>query len=704
MQNYTLVDAVGTMEAIGTFALVLVPPGFLLGWTSDVFAFRRRSNSEKLLFSVVLSTATAPIIAVLAGRLVSLTAAAVFFLLLSTTALALLWNKLSLNSRLLSRVPRTTWVGLGIIALWSILAVFSLVDLQFGDRLYLSAAIFDHSVRVPLVASAARAGVPPLNPFYALGKVPILRYYYYWYVVCALPMRLVGLSARACFNASVVWSGVALASVIPLYLKHFLYETEELRRKSLIGISLLLVTGLDLIPYGLFSWASGVVPPDLEWWDPNQVTSWLGSLVWVPHHVAALTACMAGLLVLSKLDEQSGICEHTWAVLISGMAFASSAGLSLFVTFTFAIFVVLWTIILLVQGRIRNFAVYAAAGGMSVLLSVPYLLDLRTPSSFGQRFAIFAIRDFPLAIKWLRHCGVQRPALLNFAQLPVLLGVYFLELGFFFCVAVLQFRHELLSRKVLSQQRRAAWVMFTTSLIAMSTLQSDRTVTLGNDLGFRGMLVVQFVLLLWAVPIMYEGFAGQNPAAAVSLSWKSALVGTLLVGALGTITQLFMLRCYEPLVDSGRLLRAENYLGRSPALGKRTFRLRENLMRLESMTVPTSVWQYNPVSENVFMIHLYSTRQAAAGDASCGSTFGGDIKRCDQAMPYLIALFNSASDARGWDLDKFCNAFSVNLLVATEVDPVWNDPNSWVWSRRALLSTGSLRAIPCGTMTPQGGP
>ena len=127
---------------------------------------------------------------------------------------------------------------------WFLMVQFSLADLQIGHRLYVNYVAYDHSVRVPFVEAAARTGVPPLNPFYGLGKIPVLRYFYYWYVVCALPMRLFGLSAKACLDASVFWSGLGLASIIPLFLKYVLGETDNLRSKSVIGIALLTVTGL----------------------------------------------------------------------------------------------------------------------------------------------------------------------------------------------------------------------------------------------------------------------------------------------------------------------------------------------------------------------------------------------------------------------------------------------------------------------------
>jgi len=514
--------------------------------------------------------------------------------------------------------------------------------------------------------------------------------------VCALPERLVGLPGRACFDASVVWSGFGLAAIIPLFLKHFFRETNALRRKSLIGISLLLVTGLDLIPYSLSCFSRHRFFADLEWWDPNQVTSWLDSLVWVPHHVAALTACMAGLLILSTLDESAGMRERGWAAVISGLAFASAAGLSVLVTFTFAVFAILWTIILLAQRHIRDSVTYAAAGGLALVLSLPYLSDLRTVSSIGQQFAVFAIRDFPDAMEWLEGLGLHGFTL-DFARLPILILLYILELGFFLWVGVLRFKRELLGGEALTQQRRAAWVMLASCLLVVSALQSDPAATANNDLGFRGILPVQFVLLLWAAPLVHDLFASQGSAPVLRPMWKGLLVCSLVLGALGTVCQLVILRCYAPLVDSGRLERSEDYFGLSPALGKRIYALRDGLEGIDQATRPTSVLQYNPASISVWLIHLYSTRQAAAGDENCVSLFGGDPEKCQQAMPYLMAAFNSPAEVRGGDLDRLCDRFSVNVMVATEADPVWHDSSSWVWSRKPLVANKSVRGIACGT-------
>jgi hypothetical protein len=705
MQNFTVADLVQTTFATLAFALFLLPPGYLLGLASNLFGMRSRSAAEKILFSVAFSIAATPILAVLLTRISSYKITLAFFLLLAVIAMANVLRQLPLPAGFFRGIRQSTWLLLGMMLAWFLAVQFALADLQIGHRLYISFVAFDHSVRLPLVEAAARGGIPPRNPFYGVGKIPVLRYFYYWYVVCALPMRLAGLSAKGCFDASVFWSGLGLGAIIPLFLKYFLGETEHLRRKSVIGIALLAVTGLDLLPYSAKVLHLHALFPDMEWWDSNQVTSWLGSLLWVPHHVAALTACMAGLLALSTVEEDHPLRPRAWAAALAGLAFASAAGLSVYVTFTFAVFAICWALQTLRQKRIKTVATYVATAAFSLLLSWPFLLDLLLnpaatvvgSSPGGGQFARFAIRDCSDALLLLGQLGLHNVWLLNLAKLPVLLIVYLLEFGFFALIMVLNLRRDRRNPVPLTRQRRMAWMMFVVCLLTMSIAKSDATSQ--NDLGYRGMLVVQFVLLLWSAPLLHDAFYHKGASAPVGPepAWiKSLLICTLVLGVAGTTYQFVTLRVYAPLADTGKWARAETFLG-DPGFGERTYWMREGFSRLNGLTSSSTSVQYNPVRDEALIARLYSTRQTAMADAFCGSAFGGDLQKCREAFPRIASAFNSPSAAHRLNLDGFCDDFRVNVLVATDVDPVWQDKSSWVWARPSLLSNPSLRAIRCGT-------
>jgi hypothetical protein len=700
MNNFTISDLAQTAVAAVAFALFLLPSGYLLTMAANAFGFRARSAAEQLLFSVALSAAVTPILAVSLVRFFSYRISIAIFLFLALISLGVVVQQVRSG---LPPVKRSTWIFVGMALGWFMVVLFSLADMQVGHNLYVSYVSYDHSTRIPFVDAAARTGVPPLNPFYGLGKAPALRYYYYWYVVCALPLHLLGISAKACLDASVFWSGLGLASTIPLFLKHFLREGEHLRRKSILGVGLLAVTGLDLLPYAAMSYRSHLLQGDMEWWDPNQVTSWLGSLLWVPNHVASLTACMAGLLVLSTIDEGQAIRDRVWAVVISGLAFASAAGLSVYVTFTFAIFLILWSFWVLLQREIRTFATYIASGLFAVLLSWSFLLELLSKtgadgnSGTVERLAFIGFRRFTPAFELLDNHGIHSTLLLRLLDLPVLVMVYVLEFGFFFLAMALCFRQGLHSRQPLSKERKMVWVMFFSGILTMSFLRSSSTIA--NDLGFRGMLVVQFALLICSIPIVHDVFSGSEIAAAKGLNapWtRICVLATLMLGVAGTAYQAAALRFYVPLADAGKVERSEHFLG-TLGFGERAYWFREGFSRLDRLASPAASVQYNPVGSELLLSHLYSTHQAAMGDFDCGSGFGGDRKACEKAFPYFDTVFNGPEYVKKWDLNAFCNDFHVDVLVATTTDPVWQDPESWVWTHPVLYANPLMRAVRCGT-------
>lgn len=710
MNNFTLCDFWQTTLATIAYSLFLLPIGFVVGSLSDCLGFRSRSAAEKLLFSTAFSIASTPILVTLLTRFLSLPGALIVFLLMAMVPVATLIRSLPFASGWQFRARRSTWAWIGFAVVWFVVVQLSVADLQMGHRLYVSYLAYDYSIRVPLVEAVVRTGVPPLNPFYGLGTSPILRYYYYWSVVCALPMRLFGLTARGCFNASIFWSGLGLAALIPLFLKHFLGETENLRRKSLIGIMLLTVTGLDLLPYAAVCIYFHRLLPDLEWWDSNQVASWLGSLLWVPHHVAALTACMAGLVVISSVDEQTSIRRAACASVVSGIAFASAAGLSIYVAFTFAAFATVWALWTLLSGTFKTFAAYAASGAVSVLLSLPYLSDLlsqnagsgtgassiRNAASSIGNFAFFSIRDCFYSLQILDRLGLKDPFLLNLSKLPILFVIYALEYGFFALILVFMWRRDRRSPAPLTRQKKMAWTLFVVSLATVSFLRSNASGV--NDLGFRGSLLVQFVLLVWAVPIVDELiFSRAEAQATPRVRWfRLSLLLTALLGVAGTSWQLAAMRVYLPLADSGKLERVENFFG-APGYSERTYWLRDGFSRLNELTLPASSVQYNPIRSEVFLMHLYSTRQAIMGDENCNSAFGGSIEKCHEAFPYVAMIFNDPGTMRSWDVDALCDRFHISVLVANDTDPVWRDPVSWVWQRPALVNNPGMRAIHCGT-------
>ena len=699
MQNFMMTDLAGGAAATVVFSLFLAGPGYVVGWTFNAFRFRSRSETERLLVSVALSVAISPVLAVLIGRYLSPATSLRVFFLLSVASIVLcvarMWKTPKPGGSTAMARDLNALLGVVLFAAW---VLFELSDLQIGHSLYLSVTSYDECVRVAFVQAAVRTGVPPSNPFYYAGHTTPLRYFYYWYALCALPMRALGVTARASLAASSVWSGLALAAMVPLYLKHFFGETRKLRSRTVVGIALFLVTGLDIIPTLILAAGS---PPrvyaDMEWWNGTQVTSWLDSILWVPHHVASLVACLTGFLLLWSVRESTNWRDRAPVATLAAMAFASATGLSLYVTFPFAIFLVAWSAVLLVAKKFALVLTYAASGAGALLLSLPYLRDLSGPGTSERGFAILTLRTYPPAMDWLQAAGVHSPLLLGAAKLPILVVVLAIEFGFFGFVLIARFRRDYRNRNSLDAATQASWLMLACSLYVACCFRSGVFGT--NDLAMRAALVAQFVLLMWAIPMVRNLAVGRNWAS-FGFRWRNGNARTvtilLTLGLVASVYQVAVLRLYAPLVEKGTISRSEDWLPENLYdLGPRTYALRAGYAELDRMVSPDAIVQHNPATLGYVPFLLYSRYQAVAAVPGCNTVFGGDPAKCAPLYSELHDLY--LRPARGADLDELCDRMSIDVLVASDLDRAWADKKSWVWTTEPLVANPYLRAIPCGS-------
>ena len=679
------------------FLLFFFTPGYGFAWSTDLFRFRSRSTAEQILLSIPISLVVSAMLTNLAGRyLPGSVIMGVFLLVAAAVAVGcfLKWKRRRVDEP--KRMRTTTKIALLLAVLWMLIVIASLVDLQFGQKLYVSATLYDQAVRVAFVSSAMRSGPPPVNPFSYLGFAPTARYYYYWYVLCSYPARLAHIGPRYALDASPVWAGFSLAALIPLYLKDFFGVTRNLRRKSVVGFFLLSITGLDLIPTLYLAVHSKVVHADMEWWDPTQIATWPDSLLWVPHHVASIVACFIGLLALwsvqkKKDGETASFAARSVACMFAALAFAAAAGLSVYVTFTFAIFLVLWPFRLLYKRSFSDFFLYLMAGILTYLLSKPYLNDLHSPGvvgapgAAGSGFTAFGLRTLPhiFAVRGFAHSFF--PALL------AVLVVYLLEFGFFVIVAYERLKQDIGNWSSLSEAEIACWFL---ALVTMTSLTFIRSTVIGNnDLAFRSAMIVQFVLLLWGSIYLDDWiFAKSN-----SREWRGRLLNgavwtTLALGFCGTTYGLVMLRTYAMLDDAGHIPHPAAWLPAPPNVGTYMFDIRQAYNYLDRTLPKYAIVQYNPMTDHYLPLLMYSRFQSVDAFPDCGTEFGGDVSLCAPAQNALIDLFNKPGT---YDIQNVCKQLSIDVLVARKTDPAWNDPSSWVWTNRPVVSNPYIRAFRC---------
>src|SRR5581483_3196915 len=99
----------------------------------------------------------------------------------------------------------------------------------------------------------------------------------------------------------------------------------------------------------------------------------------VPHHLAALIACWVGFLMLADgaVRDRHALTRHDAVpIAVAGMAFASAAGLSVWVALGGAATVLLWGAALAIERRWWLLATIAAAGVVSFAAAAFYLANL----------------------------------------------------------------------------------------------------------------------------------------------------------------------------------------------------------------------------------------------------------------------------------------------------------------------------------------
>jgi hypothetical protein len=704
-------DIEGILVGSILFSLYLFVPGYVTGWVTNIFNFRKSVFSERVLVAVCLSVCVSPILANLIARRLSTRTSAAVFLAFSAAFVILVvfeWGR----RRRIFPLPMYTRIGFCLVGIISAILLFSLIDIQIGSRLYPPAEIFDHIVRVAFIGSAARSGAPPANPFFFPGRPIPSRYYYYWNVLAALPVALGGMSPRSSLYASCIWSALALASAIPLYLKYFFKDTDALPRKSLIGIGLLSVTGLDLIPtFLLYLWHHFLFT-DMEWWDSSQVTSWADALLWVPHHVASLVACLIGFLALWSAKEANTRYARWSHTGLAALGFSSAAGLSVYVTLAFIPFLAVWTIRYLAKREWRAFGTFAFAGLLTVLLSLPYLHDLRQPArtlatestrvppsvsqtGAGQQASLLKLEP--------RTEGFTSMILGNHPwttpiELLEVAGLYFFEFGFYGLAAWIVFRSDLSRHRELSEAQRAAWYLvvvvgFLTTFVRSSVIQA-------NDFGFRGIMLVQFVFLLWGAQVIDElWFRRAEPRFAFSRSSSTVVLGTLVLGLLGTLYQLALLRTEIPLTERGYAALRVYGEPKAPHIGQDTYEFRAGFASLENLLLSDSTVQSNPFAGDANSFLIYNRYQLiGAFLPGCGTEFGGSPAECAAVGQKLARIFppDGNAAATGAEVDEICDELKIQFLIAHVSDPLWGRRTSWVWERIPLMANDAMRTFRCG--------
>ena len=713
MAEVTPHDLIAGALAVFAFGSVLYVPGYLLGYLTDLFGFRRTGPFERTAWSLALSFVSVPITGYFVGRYAGFGVFCwMFVLLLAPFAVV--------HLRRTPRLPRSfnrRKLALGSLAVaWTGFVLLSLVDVQRGGKLYFSVVEFDQSYRVAFTNAVLRTGVPPANPLFFSGHLAPMRYYYFWYVLCAAVARVAHVSAQQAFVASSVWAGFGLVAVIALSVRHFGRAGKRTRAQTVIAVGLLAVTGADLVPAVGSLFAQPALNGEMEWWSIDQFYSWQDSVLWVPHHTAALLCCITAFLLLWRTQEAIERKQRVLAIVLAGVAFASAFGLSVYVAFGFALLMLAWVAFLAFDWR-KNRALIGRvllAGVAGALAINPFLHDLTAgQSTTGDGASAHAAHLFSFSVRRmidpelvttlpaLSAVNHTHPLALDFVvRLLLLLPGLALELGIYGVVYVLL----LCARRPSSDLHDPAHdtSLFLTGCGLLMVLFIRSSVISNNDFAYRASLLPQFFLLLLTADLLTSWWSMEERPRVAKTHWRRRLVyALLLLGVMGSVYQAAMLRLFLPIEEH------QPGSGFAP-LPAEAYQVRRAMDTLNQTTPQASVVAFNPVdpkptgmgdvvSPYTFLeraILMDADRQLLNAEPTCAAEFGGDAGACaaiDRATARLYAIpAMPAADAR-----ELCNRFGIAYLVSSHLDPVWSDPAGWVNTLPVLDAEPDLRIVRC---------
>lgn len=679
---WTIADSAGILLATLLTGVVLLLPAVALMHVLGAAGIRRQPPMAALATALVLAYAILPVLDSALAHAINLDAALVVHLALAACGVHILARWLNRGPR-----PRLSRPALACAGLWLAVILVTWADIDWDGRLFPSLVMIDavkHAATVRALVETNAA--PPLDPFF-LRSEPA-GYYYFYYLASALTLKAgAGLiDARAAVAGQIFWTGLALVVVLLALMRQAGLAARGTQRRLRTRLVLVLAAmgGLQIVPVVLIGLVTGFWLAQVNWWN-TQVTSLPMSLIWVPHHVAALVASMTGLMLLARIAQRlpegaafARLNHMTGLVGLAALAFASAAGMSVWVASTAALATAVWLLLLLRQGRIAAALAVMLAGALSLALALPYLRELLTFRA-GEGVPIaFEIRTFPFT-----DIALQSQIAIDVARILALPLSYFIEFGVLMIGAGLYWWRSRDDQPAAGRDMRQLLLVLAATGLAVATFLKSTIVN--NDLAWRAILFTQAAAVVWSAAAIAALLDGPRVLTTATLRQLPAVLGlTAAIGLASVVYDVAGLRLFHAL----RLGGAAD-MTRQPHVDHE---VRAAYTWLAFNTAGGSVVQHNPDAERAFGYGLYGTARVAVSDRHNGRLFGAPPKAVTQRVTDLRAVFAGTLSPR--DARQRLAAHDVNVIVVTSADPIWADRSAWIWTADPLYASAHVRVLP----------
>ena len=673
--NFALIDTGGLLAAVLAGGIVVVLPGYTL---ARLFRISRNEALPDLLASILVGLAILPLVDSLAVRFCGLGVA-----LWLTLALAAVGTGSAIRTERFRKPP---WLGLAMISAWLAVVVFEWIDFDIAGKLYQPLTIFDTVKHAATTQAIFDSGAPPRDAFFLRPERS--SYYYFFYTPAALVVQLCGgfVDAKAAVGGLIFWTGLGAFGLVRLTLARLGLDA-QIGRRTLLIVGVMAAGGLDILAVLYFAWTRSFWMADPLQWNDVQVGAWFEDILWVPHHVSALIAGMLGLMALTDLacDKPDSRPRHAAVgAMFAGVCFASSLGLSVWVTLGFVVTVAVWGLTLLTERRWRLAGLVALAGTVSMVIAVPQLLDLRAGRADGGPAPIaLAVRSFYPVHMYLPDGPLQTIG--DVLCLPVNYGF---EFGVLLIGSLVYWRQRRNDGVYGGELGRVLAMAAISCLIVGAVLRST---LFNNDLGWRILLLPLLAGTVWTVSALHRLGEAADGGTARAMTWTTMRPAIYAMVGIGWATVLYTaisMRTYPFMTVN----KAARFIAADPATARD---LRVAVDWVSQHLASSAVLQQNPTPKRTFAIGVYGRNPIGVAD-TFSSLYGADPRAVMARIEDLQPIFETSLTLS--EIGRRAAANGVDEIVVTAADPVWARRDSFVWREKPIYASSRVRIFPASTM------
>lgn len=672
MINFTVVDLTRALLTLPVWAFVFGLQGYALGDATNFLRFRERGIFRQSALASIFSLSLLPCwygITAMVGKLAGVVAVplalivVVFMVPKRPRRVRMPWRHIKMQAE-------ASRYHIFAILLWFILCFAMLLDVQSGDRLFLSMATYDQSNLVAFTDAIVRSGVPPVNPTYFPGHALSVFYHYYWVLYAAVISVLTGLTSntRPVILSGIAWTGAVFLICVSLAGRYFSKKGASSKLAPLCAVALLLVSNLYvLIVVPLCNYLQRQFCC-MDWWTKDQMASFLELMMWCPHHISGLIAGIAGTVLLLEAGACGAKGKRILLACGAGACLASQLGLSAYIAVGVGITWVIWMVVSWLQARKQDAVCTLIGCGAAAAISIPFLLQAVTSSGHQSLGAI--------------HLGIRRFEVI-FVIFPQLLAApNFLKDLIYFLVVPINYLFGwgfiMVGGALYWWQRRGQPIerkhLFLALLLAVGFMLGTfvRSSDYSNDFGWRTLLLANLALFIWTVQFLAERIVFAGRLKLSPLCWAFVVVGITSTLYSLSLDRTAMVQLYDP---------------------KQILGFRQVYERLNRSLISQAIVQHNPAVHrtlvpDIFAL-LYSHRQAVCSEDMHGILTGDNLAEYDRTAQEVESLFNGISPADALDI---CRRNKIDVVIVRNSDPIWNDSHAWVTHFPLVASNSFARA------------